>query len=97
MVGDRWKGARTHVFAEEYRPEKRDSGLDCRPTQHSAQDDAGPRDSVGTAKAMSVQNDPQNLAFRRLYVSSSDSGSTRVSPTTVMKLASATQRGRTCM
>ena len=39
----------------------------------------------------------QNFAFSLLYVSSSASGRTRVSPTTVMKLASATQRGRTCM
>ena len=39
----------------------------------------------------------QNSAFRRWYVVSNDSGNTRVSPITVMKFASATQRGSACI
>jgi hypothetical protein len=39
----------------------------------------------------------QNRALMRSYVVSSASGNTLVSPTTVMKLESATHRGSTCM
>lgn len=53
--------------------------------------------SMGLRLILRLSNPDQNFPFSRLYVSFSDSGSTRVSPTTVMKLASATQRGSTCM